>query len=178
MLADPIVEKIHWAEDFFSFSRDELLGNRKLSGLLEALRAAVHDSHEEMASRGIVQLCRRCDEQEGGSCCGSGIEAHYGETLLLINLMLGVGLPKERAEAKGCFFLSPRGCGLLARHVVCINYLCKKVTDHFHPQELAHLREKEGIEVELLFRLNEEIKKYIHDRRGHEKNPLRHSPLL
>ena len=162
MLADPIAEKIALAEHAFSLSRDELLGDRKISDLLTALLAAVHDSHTEMIRAGIVELCRQCDEKEGGSCCGSGLEAHYGETLLLINLLLGVVLPRERVDPTGCLFLSKNGCRLLARHVICVNYLCKKITDRFDPQELASLREKEGIEVELLFRLNEEVKKYIH----------------
>jgi len=159
--SDPIVAKIGLAEDFYFLSRNELLKNQKISDLLEALRAAIRDSHGEMRERGIVKLCRQCDEKEGGSCCGSGLEAYYNETLLLINLLLGVGLPKERAEPASCFFLSRHGCGLLARHVICINYLCKKITDHFHPRELASLREKEGVEVELLFRLNEEMKKAL-----------------
>jgi hypothetical protein len=162
VLPDPIAAKICLAEDFYFLSRNELLGIKKISDLLEALGAAIRDSHGEMRQRGIVELCRQCDEKEGGSCCGSGLEAYYSETLLLINLLLGVDLPKERAEPTSCFFLSRHGCELLARHVICINYLCKKITDHFHPQELAPLREKEGIEVELLFRLNEEVKKYIH----------------
>jgi len=162
VLADRIVEKIVWAEDFHSLSRDELLRDSKISDLMLKLRAAIHDSRCEMAGRGIVGICRDCDQKEGGSCCGYGLETYYDETLLLINLLLGVGLPKERAESTSCFFLSANGCRLLARHVICINYVCEKITDRFHPQELASLREKEGVEVELLFRLNEEMKKYIH----------------
>ena len=162
MLADRVLEKILWAEKFYSLSKDELLRNPEISDLLRRLRAAIHDSRCEMAGTGIVGICRDCEQKEGGSCCGYGLEAYYDETLLLINLLLGVGLPKERAESTSCFFLSANGCGLLARHVICINYVCEKITDRFHPQELASLREKEGVEVELLFRLNEEMKKYIH----------------
>ena len=161
MLADRIIEKIVWAEDFHSLSKDEFLRDPKISDLLLRLGAAIHDSRCEMTGRGIVEICKDCDQKEGGSCCGYGLENYYDETLLLINLLLGVGLPKERAESTSCFFLSANGCRLLARHVICINYVCERITHRFHPQELAPLREKEGVEVELLFRLNEELKKAV-----------------
>jgi hypothetical protein len=165
LLADQVLEKILWAEKFNSFSKDELLRNPKISDLLIRLRAAIHGSRREMAGRGIAEICRECDQKEGGSCCGYGLEAYYDETLLLINLLLGVILPGERAESTSCFFLSANGCRLLARHVICINYVCEKITDRFHPQELAPLREKEGVEVELLFRLNEELKQAVGESR-------------
>jgi hypothetical protein len=161
-----MVEKTVWVEAFYSLSKDELLKSPEISGPLLRLGEAIHNSRSEMAGRGIVGICRECDQKDGGSCCGIGLEAYYDEALLLINLLLGVELPRERAESTSCFFLSPIGCRLLARHVICINYTCEKITDRLNPQELASLREKEGIEVELLFRLNEEVKKYLHDRRG------------
>ena len=53
------------------------------------------------------------------------------------------------------------GCRLLARHVICINYLCQNVTERIDPLKITALREKEGEEVKCLFLLNERIKKLL-----------------
>jgi hypothetical protein len=45
--------------------------------------------------------------------------------------------------------------------VICVNYLCNKITDRINPQKLKALREKEGIELDILFRLNERLKKVL-----------------
>jgi hypothetical protein len=45
--------------------------------------------------------------------------------------------------------------------VICVNYLCKKVTDHIDAEKIAALQGKEGVELELLFHLQERIKKKI-----------------
>lgn len=114
-----------------------------------------------MRCTGIVDCCKECEEKEGGSCCGAGLEKHYSGILLLINLLLGVTLPLEREQPSGCFFLSPTGCLLLARHVLCINYVCNKITSRIKPENLAALREAEGEEILLLFQLNETLKKFL-----------------
>jgi hypothetical protein len=78
-----------------------------------------------------------------------------------MNLLLGVTLPQEREEPSSCFFLSPTGCRLLARHVLCINYVCNKITSRIKPDQLTSLREAEGAEILLLFQVNEKLKKLV-----------------
>jgi hypothetical protein len=119
---------------------------------------AVAASRLEMAQTGIAEICRRCDQEEGGSCCGAGIENRYDGWLLLINLLLGVVLPCERGRPDACYFWGDHGCFLMARHILCINYLCKNVTDRSDSKRIAALREKEGAEVNALFILHERIK--------------------
>ncbi len=114
-----------------------------------------------MSESGIVQACAECETLEGGSCCGKGLEDYYDGYLLLINLLLGADLPAQRREPRSCYFLGPMGCVLPARHVLCVNYLCKKATDRIDSQDLALLRELEGVELETLFRLHERVKKVI-----------------
>jgi len=160
-LERPIEEKMAWAKATFLSERNRLLADRNLVELLEALKAAIHRSHENMLRTGIVDLCRHCEEKEGGSCCGAGLEKHYSGILLLINLLLGVSLPQEREEPSSCFFLSPTGCRLLARHVLCINYVCNKITSRIKPDQLAALRDTEGAEFLLLFLVNEKLKKLV-----------------
>jgi hypothetical protein len=157
-LSSPIEEKIAWARSHYERFGEAFLRERGIANLLENLRGAVAASRREMADTGIVEICRRCDREEGGSCCGAGIENRYDVWLLLINLLLGVHLPEERRQPDACFLSGESGCLLVARHIICINYLCKNVTDQIDPCTITALREKEGIEVNVLFILHERIK--------------------
>jgi len=160
-LDSPVEAKISWAKACFDRERGRLLRDRRLVELLESLSTAVQRSRERLYRTGVVDCCRECEEKEGGSCCGAGLEKHYSGILLLINLLLGVTLPLEREQPSSCFFLSRKGCLLLARHVLCINYVCNKITSRIKPNEMAALREAEGEEILLLFQVNEKLKKLI-----------------
>jgi hypothetical protein len=160
-ISRPIEEKIAWAERRYREKREELLGDEATSHLLARLKEAVVLSHEEMVRVGIAKACRDCDEKEGGSCCGAGLENRYGGPLLLINLLLGKKMPRERVHPAGCLFLGEEGCRLMARHVICVNYLCKRITERMDPERLRGLREREGTELEVLFFLQEHIKKLL-----------------
>jgi hypothetical protein len=160
-LESPIEAKIAWAEKRYHEVMGELLGDQEIPLLLDKLKGAIHASHKEMAKAGVVDECRECEEREGGSCCGAGLENRYDGSLLLTNLLLGVKLPRHGYDPSGCFFLGAQGCLLLARHVICVNYLCKKITERIDAEKIAALQEKEGVELERLFHLQEKIKEKI-----------------
>jgi hypothetical protein len=160
-LESPIDAKIAWAEKRYHDVMGRLLGDQEIGVLLDKLKGAIRASHMEMTEAGVVDACRDCEEREGGSCCGAGLENRYDGSLLLINLLLGAKLPRQGYDPSSCFFLGEQGCLLLARHVICVNYLCKKVTDHIDAEKIAALQEKEGLELELLFHLQERIKKEL-----------------
>jgi len=155
----PVKERIAWAESCFQGSGDLFLKDEKIAGLLTEFKSAVKASRQEMNKTGVVALCRECDQEEGGSCCGRGLENKYDAWLLLINRLLGVELPWVPQQADGCFFLGEKGCVLMARHVICINYMCKKITKNIQPSALNALREMEGAEINCLFMLNEQVKR-------------------
>jgi hypothetical protein len=159
-LQSPIEEKIAWAEALHSRLRHDLFQDPTVARLLKELRSAVEDSRREMLGAGVVAICADCEIRGGGSCCGAGLENHYSGLLLLINLLLDVPLRTKRHDPAGCFFLGKEGCQLLARHVLCINYLCKTITDRVDPDNIRCLREKEGVELERLFLLKERIQKH------------------
>ena len=168
----PIDEKIAWAANRFQAQGVDLLRDKEVGTLLKKLREAIHASHEERADAGIMERCRRCDRQEGGTCCGRGLENKYTGVILLINLLLGHSMPSRRYDPAGCFFLGKEGCRLLAREVICINYLCKSITDRVDPRKMIPLREKEGIEIGLLFQLNDLIKKKLRQDKTAQLNGL------
>lgn len=154
-------EKIRWAKVAGSRWGQRLLGDQEISGRLFRLGNEIACSRTAMRAAGVTETCRICDEAEGGSCCGAGLENQYDGHLLLINLLMGVELPEVRRDPKSCFFLGTDGCVLAARHVICINYLCKKITDEVKPAALHSLREAEGVELYSLFRLQERIKQML-----------------
>ena len=158
-----IIEKITWAERRYEEKGEFFLMDERAAALLSRLKAAVHASSMAMAVAGIADECRTCEEREGGSCCGAGLENKYDGVLLLINLLLGIPLPKRRSDPSSCLFLGPEGCLLTARHVICVNYLCYKIEDRIDFSKIAILREKEGVELEYLFLLHEWIKKKLRD---------------
>ena len=157
----PVEERVAWAESCFQGYRGLFLKDEKIAALLTRFKSAASASGQEMKETGVVALCRECDQEEGGSCCGKGLENKYDAWLLLINRLLGVDLPKDRQQADGCFFLGEKGCLLMARHVICINYMCKKITNDIRPSALNALREMEGEEIECLFMLNERVKRVL-----------------
>ena len=154
----PFRERVNNARDIYGEFGGRLLENPKLVRLLGQLKEATLASREEMGQTGIGEICRRCEQLEGGSCCGAGLENRYDGWLLLINLLLGVEIPFKRYDAESCFLLGENGCLLVSRHVICINYLCGKITRRIPPGPLKPLREKEGKELEILFLLNETLR--------------------
>lgn len=162
-LESPVEEKITWARDILDRRRQALLGDEALTRGLSRLRRAIQESRGLMARAGIADLCRACEVDEGGSCCGAGIEKHFSATLLLLNLLLGAPIPEARPDPLSCYFLSGKGCTLLARHVICVNFLCQKIIASVPAGLIGDLREKEGVELELVFILQEMIKKKLSD---------------
>jgi len=152
---------LEWAYRVFRRFKDYLSADPTSADLLSRLRSAIEASSARMLDSGLVQACAECETLEGGSCCGRGLEDHYDGYLLLINLLLGATLPAERRDPRSCYFLGLKGCVLSARHVLCVNYLCRKATDRIDSKALALLRELEGVQLEVLFLLHERMRKLV-----------------
>ena len=157
-LESPVEEKIAWARSVYERFKRQLHEDQQIAYLLGQLESAVSESRKEMARARIIDVCKLCEQAEGGSCCGAGLERKYDGWLILINLLLGARLPETRYDEESCFFLGPDGCTLKSRHVLCVNYLCKKIIDRVDSQKIKTLKEKEGKELDTLFRLHEQIK--------------------
>lgn len=160
-LESPVEQKVAWARHVLDRRKPLLLGDEGIAEALSVLEQAIFRSREALARAGIAEICRACETHEGGSCCGAGIEKHFGPILLLVNLLLGARIPRTRHDPSSCFFLAENGCALLARHVICVNFLCRKITAHVPQSKIAALREKEGAELKCLFVLEERIKKRL-----------------
>ena len=151
-------ERIAWAEECCRTLGSDLLKDAGFRRLLARLQAALDGSRAALRDTGIALECRRCEEEEGGSCCGAGLELHYDGPLLLINLLLQAELPPEPLKPGSCWFLGAAGCLLKARHTLCVNYLCRNLENRLAPGPLSYLREKEGEEQVVLFQLVERLR--------------------
>jgi hypothetical protein len=156
-----ILQKITEANDLFFLWGEALRADPRISSLLKNLEGKIADSVKAMHDCGVVEACRRCDQEEGGSCCGAGIENRYTPRPLLINLLLGQTLPERRRQPEVCFFLSESGCCLDLRQVLCVNYLCLKIQTMLPQDELVRLQQITGEEMETAFILEEAVKKFV-----------------
>jgi len=168
-----ISEKIAVAKDLYARWGGELKRDSNISAGLRELSARVEASGCFCHASGVSEACRACDREEGGSCCGAGIEDRYSPVLLLINLLLGVTLPESRNSAKSCYFLGKKGCTLQAREIICVNYLCTRLQKTIPPEKLLQLQQVNGTEMELLFLLHNRIRDFITKKESRaEINPL------
>ncbi|GLI35367.1 hypothetical protein [Desulforhabdus amnigena] len=157
----PIEEKIRYARELFDRGGETLLREPSVTKLLAILDRNIAASQEAMVRFGIVDACRHCEEEEGGSCCGAGIENRYNPILLLMNLLMSRDLPEKRQWENSCFFLGENGCRLKARHILCINYLCLRVQKMLPPNDLIALQTITGEEMDTIFLLHETVKKIL-----------------
>ena len=137
-------ERSAWALEQYRRHGARLRADDVVSRLLGELRDYVAASREAMIAAGLVESCRICEEDEGGSCCGRGMEAHYDGVLLLVNLLLDSPIEKEWRDEESCLFLGPTGCCLPARDHICVNYLCMKLGERISEPALAEMRKRQG----------------------------------
>ena len=114
-----------------------------------------------MLELGIVETCKICDEEGGGSCCGAGLENKFDTVLLFMNLLLGVSLPNYHRRTGSCYLLSEGGCLLKVRLVLCVDYLCPGILSSLNRDELLKLQNISGDELVTGFMLYDALKKFL-----------------
>ncbi|RLB12745.1 MAG: hypothetical protein DRG39_01075 [Deltaproteobacteria bacterium] len=173
-----IIKRIEQAEKLYAQYGKTISNDETVKDIIAHLEQVIEKRRRCMISCGMTDICRRCDTEEGGSCCGKGIEARYDEWLLLINLLLGCNLPRERYEDNSCLFLGKDGCILKALHVICINYLCKKIEERVSRDDLLRLRDMEGDMIAAIFCLHEYLKRSYSKHEISEKDPAKACTVL
>ena len=156
-----IYEKIEQAHGLFETRGDSLMQDPSIRALLNKLQECIDNTNQRMLILDVVAECKRCEEEEGGSCCGAGIENKYDVVLLLTNLLLGGSLENGEPSGNSCYFLGKKGCTLTARHVLCVNYMCQQLQKKLAKEQLISLQTCAGEELDTLFILHEAIKKRL-----------------
>lgn len=154
-----IREMIAGARDLFARYGDAIQGDERIRRLIYRLKTNLEDSAQSMKDLGIFRACARCDETAPeGSCCCRGLERKYSPVLLLMNLILGAGLPERRLREDSCYFLGPKGCCLKVRHELCIDYLCPELEEMLGRESLIKIQTVSGEEITSAFLLYEAVK--------------------
>jgi len=156
-----IQDKIRLAQRLHHQWGNVLTNEPHIRDLLIELENCLRNSRQAMLDFGIVEACTRCDEEEGGSCCGVALENKFDTYLLLINLLLGVTLPEHHLRPGNCYLLTDTGCLLKSRLVLCVDFLCEKITNGLSRDELLRLQNISGSELLTGFRLYDAVKKFI-----------------
>ncbi len=138
-----------------------LLQDEDVQTLLLRLNQNIKATQKEMIVIGLVNDCADCAVNGEGTCCRKRTGHKYDSILLLINLLLGETLPPKPQDPHLCYFLTKNGCVLRARHVICVNFLCKRLRKTIPHDSLVKLQEITGKELTTLFVLEEFIKKKI-----------------
>ncbi|MCX7771261.1 MAG: hypothetical protein N2202_09335 [Proteobacteria bacterium] len=148
-LANLKKERIIQAKDF----------SLELNSLLRELKTYIIDAERERHRTGMAKICSQC-AIENKPCCGSGIELKFSPELLTINLLYGISFPNKAKIDGMCFFLTNKGCCLFARDVFCINFICDRIKTELSINKLKKLRELEGLQLNLQFKIEEILKNF------------------
>ncbi len=150
-----MIERIRRAEYMIKFlNADEIKDD------LQMLEMAIEETWRYMREIGVTDICKRCAE-EMGSCCKEWVEDEVDDVMILMNMLMGVKIPERRYKEGFCYFLSDRGCTLKVRPVICVNFLCKKITEKIGFEREKKLQEIAGRELELGFIVREKILKML-----------------
>ena len=161
-----IEDKIKMARDLYCSWREHLKREPQIVDLLGKLEGSLDNSRKAMLELGIVETCKHCDEKEGGSCCGAGLENKFDSLLLLMNLLLGVSLPERHHRPDSCYLLRDKGCVLKVRLVLCVDYLCPKIMGALSHDEVVRLQNISGDELLTGFKLYDALKRFMRNTAG------------
>jgi hypothetical protein len=156
-----IKDKIKFSTEVFEKNKALFFSDANLAKMLSDYEKAFENTQKSMSEIGMCDICADCAQNTGGSCCGDGIEDWFDSALILINLLLGVKIPEKRLIDKGCWFLGETGCLISAKHTICLNYLCKRLQSELSQEKLRSFQACMLKETELLFYLEERIKKIL-----------------
>ncbi|HYA02839.1 MAG TPA: hypothetical protein VEI04_06970 [Syntrophobacteria bacterium] len=159
----PFQEKVQAAHALFARWGKGLHQNPRIRALLERLQREVETSWKTMADLEVVAACKRCDEEEGKSCCGRGFENKFDHYLLLMNLLLEVSLPEHRMRPDDCYFLTRTGCCLKVRLFLCVDFLCPVILSRLSHEALVRLQTVSGNELTAGFHAYDAIKRAIRE---------------
>ena len=157
----PIEKKIQWAQLIYDACSSHLLEDKTIRSLLKKYQNSIEENWQTMADTGVVKECTLCALEDGGSCCGSGIENKFDVVNLLINLLMGIRLPSVPLDPTGCWFLGEKGCRIKARHVICVNFICKRLYDALGQEEIKKVQKAMEKETENAFILEEYLKLWL-----------------
>ena len=166
-MRETVEVRIDAAKGIYERHGKMFMSNSSVRDLVRQYRVANMRTQCMMADLGIVEACTACATSASGSCCFCGVEDWYDHVLLLVNLLLGSPIPRQRGFSDACLFVGPKGCLLMARHAFCVNYLCPTLTDRLSKANVKELLSTAGHELYLGW----ELERWIRNRLGEQEGP-------
>jgi len=155
----PFHIRISGAGQLYKEFGNSLLQDQTLINLLALLSGSIEDTRQEMDLIGVINECADCATSVAGTCCGERTGHKCDMLLLLINLLMGRTIPGIHQDGGNCYFLTPQGCSLQARPVICINFLCARLRKNIEHKKVILLQQIAGREMDALFLVEEHLKK-------------------
>ncbi len=156
-----ILEKIKVAQELYEHWSDYFFKDEKFMDLLKRYEEAVLKSNKTMEKLGTFNECYICSVLEKKGCCKAGLENEVTINILLINMFLGVQIPKEREVPLRCFFVGPTGCKIFARPFLCRDYFCRRLLDKLGEKGYILVTQVLNEELTLLYEICSYIKKEL-----------------
>lgn len=135
--------------------------DKELGVLLQKLSRKIESTKNAMLSAGIVRECADCAVHGEGTCCSARTASKCGSILILINLLMGTSPIPQTHDPQLCRFLTEKGCLLMARPVICINFTCRRLRENISHEKIVRVQKIAGEELDTLFVIEEYIKKKI-----------------
>jgi hypothetical protein len=158
---DYVVHEVQLAYHLHKIFGHALLQDEKVRALLGLLDQHIEATQKALVASGVIKECADCAVNGEGTCCGKRTGYKYDSVLLLVNLLLGKTIPLQSQDPHACYFLTQEGCILRARHVICVNFLCPRLSKNIQQEMLIHVQNAAGEELDTLFLVEEYIKKKI-----------------
>ena len=158
-----IEEEITRAKALYSSDGENLKRENQLAESIRKYKLALSKTYAQMARGGVAEACSICATKEEGGCCFEGVEEWYDTISLLINLLMGAGLPRTREVPGGCLFVGRKGCKLVARHAFCVNYLCPHLLAFMGESERAKLLSISGEELLCGWEMEKSVRRWLMD---------------
>ena len=123
-----VAVKIDLAHNLHNQHRQTLLADKTISGQLLHLTTLSAALAEKMNALDMGACCSQCASRANGGCCSSYMANETDTVLLLINLLQGHEVARQRPEDEECLFLSSKtGCTLSPKPMFCLNYNCRHI---------------------------------------------------
>ena len=123
-----VATKIDLAHALYAQHGKTLLADTTIIGQLAGLTGLSLALNDKMTALEMGKHCTQCGNRANGGCCSAFMANETDAVLLLINLLQGHTVARQRQDEVECLFLnSETGCTLSPKPMFCLNYNCRHI---------------------------------------------------
>ncbi|MDH4320574.1 MAG: hypothetical protein OEV73_03655 [Desulfobulbaceae bacterium] len=123
-----VATKIALARSLYEQHGKALLADPAICAQLATLSGLSQALADKMAALKMGECCTQCGCRANGGCCSAYMANETDAVLLLINLLQGHEVARQREDEVECLFLNGQtGCTLSPKPMFCLNYNCRHI---------------------------------------------------